>query len=461
MEIESENSEPAQLINNACRNHRDSNKEKKLLDRLSRHDSDSHHDVEEHSRDENSRKNSKKMLCLMTVTFLFFVVELVAGLLNRSVALLADSYHMLSDVMALFIALVCLRISMKKSKKNGFGWVRAEVFGAAVNGVFLLSTCFLITLEAFERIYHPKPMTHPTQVLAVGIIGFIINLIGMSMFHGSHGHSHGGSGGHGHSHGGGGGHGHSHGHVRIREDPINAGEALELCSQEDEDSKVTRPSRSMSHLSNTCSHNHLALRFVMEDNDPSDFDSDDTSDAAAIAMKRQQEQENLNMRGLFLHIVSDAIGSVFVIITATLAIFFHEYLGDILYYLDPGLSLILVSLISFSAVRLVRETADIILGRPPKFIDQNALKKDMAKVQGVAHVGAISIWTLVASRHLATAEVIFCNAAVYEEALPKLRKIFHGMGIHSLTVDPIFSQERCDVSEVKATSEEGLCEDTS
>ncbi|VDO38644.1 unnamed protein product [Haemonchus placei] len=145
-------------------------------------------------------KNSKKVLVMITITFLFFFVELVVGFMNRSIALLADSYHMLSDVMALVIAFVCLRISRRKSKRNGFGWVRAEVLGALVNGVFLLAMCFAISLESIGRLIHSRRISHPLQVLVVGCIGLFINMIGIGMFHGGHGHSHGG-GGHGHSHG--------------------------------------------------------------------------------------------------------------------------------------------------------------------------------------------------------------------------------------------------------------------
>ena len=170
-------------------------------------------------------------------------------------ALVADSFHMLSDIAALVIAFLSVRMAPKSWSKNTFGWARAEVLGALVNAVFLVALCFSITVESLKRFYEPEKIDHPQMILWVGTMGLIVNLIGLCLFHqhgGGHGHSHGlsrsthshltdladkeekddipeiayagadvrasekkKSGGHGHSHGGHGhshgGHGHSHG----------------------------------------------------------------------------------------------------------------------------------------------------------------------------------------------------------------------------------------------------------
>ncbi|VDN00049.1 unnamed protein product, partial [Thelazia callipaeda] len=133
---------------------------------------------------------SMRLLIMLLMTFAFFVVELIFGYLSHSMALVADSFHMLSDVMALAIAFACLRIASRSSKNNTFGWVRAEVLGALVNGVFLLALCFSIFIESLTRLIEPREITQPLNVLIVGIIGFIINFIGIFMFH-SHAHDHG------------------------------------------------------------------------------------------------------------------------------------------------------------------------------------------------------------------------------------------------------------------------------
>lgn len=62
-----------------------------------------------------------------------------------------------------------------------------------VNGVFLLALCFTIFIESITRIVEPENIKEPRNVLIVGVIGLVINIIGMCLFHGhAHGHSHGG-----------------------------------------------------------------------------------------------------------------------------------------------------------------------------------------------------------------------------------------------------------------------------
>ena len=142
-------------------------------------------------------------MILLTTTF--FLVEIIVGYVTNSMALVADSFHMLSDVVSLIVGYVALKYS--KGGNNGgrytFGWARAEVLGALVNAVFLVALCFSILVEAMKRMVIPEGIEDPILVLVVGSVGLLVNVIGLFLFH-QHGHSHGG-GSHGHSHGG-----HSH-----------------------------------------------------------------------------------------------------------------------------------------------------------------------------------------------------------------------------------------------------------
>ena len=92
-----------------------------------------------------------QLLTMLAMTGSFMLVELVVGHITNSTALVADSFHMLSDVIALLIALVSLRISPKEWSRNTYGWARAEVVGALVNAVFLFALCFSITVQAVKR----------------------------------------------------------------------------------------------------------------------------------------------------------------------------------------------------------------------------------------------------------------------------------------------------------------------
>ncbi|GAA6102123.1 zinc transporter 1a [Tachysurus ichikawai] len=99
--------------------------------------------------------NRARLLCMLLLTFSFFVVEVVVSRLTASLAMLSDSFHMLSDVMALIVALVAVRFAERtqSTNKNTFGWIRAEVMGALVNAVFLTALCFTIVLVSM---IHPR-----------------------------------------------------------------------------------------------------------------------------------------------------------------------------------------------------------------------------------------------------------------------------------------------------------------
>lgn len=142
------------------------------------------------------------VLWMLSLTSSFFLVEIVVGYATNSMALVADSFHMLSDVMSLIIGFVALRYSKRSQRtdRNTFGWQRAEVLGALINAVFLIALCFSILVESLKRLIEVESIHNPTLVLIVGGAGLLINVIGLAMFHQhGHGHSHGG-GGHGHSH---------------------------------------------------------------------------------------------------------------------------------------------------------------------------------------------------------------------------------------------------------------------
>lgn len=164
---------------------------------------------EHRSKREIFQSQIARLLCMLSLTFSYFLVELIVGNITNSVALVADAFHMLSDVISLVIAIVAVRVSKRRSDINTYGWVRAEVVGANINTVFLLALCLTIVFDAIKRFFNPEPIENVNLLLIVGSVGLGINIIGLFLFQGFHGHSHGG-GSHGHAHGGGNSHGHSH-----------------------------------------------------------------------------------------------------------------------------------------------------------------------------------------------------------------------------------------------------------
>ncbi|EUC66774.1 zinc/cadmium resistance protein [Rhizoctonia solani AG-3 Rhs1AP] len=127
---------------------------------------------------------------LLVIDTAFFFVELIVGYAVGSLALVADSFHMLNDVLSLVVALYAIKLSASgASAKYSYGWHRAEILAALVNGVFLLALCFSIFMEAIERFFSTPEISNPKLVVIVGSLGLASNLLGLFLFH-EHGHDH-------------------------------------------------------------------------------------------------------------------------------------------------------------------------------------------------------------------------------------------------------------------------------
>ena len=162
----------------------------------SEHGHNHHHNHEhDHNHSHGKRKfyqtKTFRLIAMLSLTLTYFIVELVVGNITNSVALVADAFHMLSDFISLIIGIIAVRISKRRSDINTYGWVRAEVVGANVNTVFLLALCLTIIFDAVKRFIQPEPIEKVDLLLIVGSIGLGINIIGLFLFQGFHGHSHG------------------------------------------------------------------------------------------------------------------------------------------------------------------------------------------------------------------------------------------------------------------------------
>ena len=97
--------------------------------------------------------NRTRLLVAIGIVAVFLVVEVIGAALSGSLALLADAGHMLSDVFGLTVALVALLIAARPATdRQTFGYQRAEVFGALVNGVILAGTGFRSASNSHEEI---------------------------------------------------------------------------------------------------------------------------------------------------------------------------------------------------------------------------------------------------------------------------------------------------------------------
>jgi cobalt-zinc-cadmium efflux system protein len=122
-------------------------------------------------------RNSRLLGIVLALTATITVVELVGGILTGSLALLADAAHMLSDNVALSLALVAVWLAGRPSTPDrSFGYQRAEILAALANGVVLIALAIWIFVEAFGRFSDP-PEVLGGWMLVVASVGLAGNLI--------------------------------------------------------------------------------------------------------------------------------------------------------------------------------------------------------------------------------------------------------------------------------------------
>lgn len=436
--------------------------------------------------------------------------------------------------------------------RYSYGWQRAEILGALVNGVFLLALCFSIFMEAIERFVNVTEVKNPKLVIIVGSLGLASNIVGLFLFH-DHGHSH---GGHSHSHGGGGhshgagavesghDHDHEHDHAGHTHGKPQAAREIAVKAPKKSNPSSTAASGGDGILSSSHNSNHgrkdsasslyghpaQTRAYVVQtaqdmgyerqgrplqiqggerdrllsgsssssataagngygstvsassdrdveagtttrrtsggglfgrnntvneegDDDELELPTAETAISHRLPGSRGKKTKSsdghghshgghdgeMNMRGVFLHVLGDALGNVGVI-AAGVFIMLTSYSWR--FYSDPLISFIITIIIFHSALPLVKSASFILLQGVPSSIPLEVVRADMTKVEGVLSVHELHVWQLSESKIVASVHVLVdCSTGQeqrYMDIAGEIRQILHAWGIHSSTIQPEF-----------------------
>jgi cobalt-zinc-cadmium efflux system protein len=125
----------------------------------------------------------RRLAFVLGLTCAFLAVEVVAGVLTGSLALIADAGHMLTDVAGLVLALAAMKFAERRpSPRRTYGYHRVEILAALTNAVVLAAVAGYILAEAWERFRAPHPVAG-VPVLAVAAVGLLVNLAGALLLH--------------------------------------------------------------------------------------------------------------------------------------------------------------------------------------------------------------------------------------------------------------------------------------
>lgn len=112
----------------------------------------------------------KRVAAAVSVNFLLTIVQIVAGIISGSLALIADAIHNLSDALSLVIAFAARRIARRPADADmTFGYKRAEVVAALVNYTTLIVIAFYLAAEGIERLFNPVAVEGWIVVVVAGI----------------------------------------------------------------------------------------------------------------------------------------------------------------------------------------------------------------------------------------------------------------------------------------------------
>lgn len=135
--------------------------------------------------------NRRLLAISLAITSTVMVVQIAGAVLSGSLALLADAAHMFTDAAALVIALIASTVAARPANdRRTFGYQRAEVFGALINGVILIALSAWVAVEGISRLVNPgETEVAGGLMLVVAIVGLVANGVAMWLLSSAQRHS--------------------------------------------------------------------------------------------------------------------------------------------------------------------------------------------------------------------------------------------------------------------------------
>jgi len=140
------------------------------------HDHSAHRHGHGHSHGVSPDADRRWLAIALGLILGFMVIEIAVGLLADSLALLSDAAHMATDAASIALALIAMRLAARPATGTfTFGFGRAEILSAQVNGAGLFVLAGIIGLEAARRLFDP-PEVEGSLVIVVGLLGAAVNV---------------------------------------------------------------------------------------------------------------------------------------------------------------------------------------------------------------------------------------------------------------------------------------------
>ncbi|KAL0208687.1 hypothetical protein P9112_011274 [Eukaryota sp. TZLM1-RC] len=326
-----------------------------------------------------STRKSRALIIMMCLIGSYFFIEIGVGIYINSLALISDALHSLSDMVALAVGLICVRMAKReRCSKYTYGWHRAEVMGGLANGILLLIIVFFIFFEGIHRLIEFQEVEDPIIMTITASIGLCLNLFGLYLF----GHQH---------HGGG-----------------------------------------------QCSHSHEEVLLDKASSEHHDHDHDHDHDHG------HGHGHDVNMRGVFLHILGDALGSIAVLLSGLFMNFSNLKYAHLA---DPIASMVFAIIIFCASAPLVWKCMKILVQSTPSHISVSHLSTKIRELPGIQGLHDFHIWQLSSSTIIASIHINISRKADFDSLAKSIVQILHRAGVHETTIQPCFVDESLIESE--------------
>ena len=148
-----------------------------------------------------------------------------------------------------------------------------------------------------------------------------------------------------------------------------------------------------------------------------------------VRLLHREREDDLNVRGAWLHIVGDMLGSVGAIVAGLLITLFGWNV------VDPLISVLIGLLIVWSSWHLIRDATNVLLEGTPAHINLAAVERAILETEGVANVHDLHIWTITSGREALSAHVLHAYSISQADLLKQLRAKLHELfGVDHLTI---------------------------
>lgn len=278
-------------------------------------------------------KHRKKLILVLSITASIFVVQVIGALISNSLALLADAAHMLTDATGVTIALLASLIATRPTTaRRTFGYQRAEVLAALLNGLILCVISVWIFVEAVRR-FGTDIEIHTGPMLIAAVIGALANLI-------------------------------------------------------------------------------------------------------SLLILRSGQKESLNIRGAYLEVLGDLLGSVAVIVAGLVILVTGWTVAD------QVASIVIALMIFPRAVSLLKDVVHVLLEATPKDLDLDEARAHMLTVPGVLDVHDMHAWTITSGVPVFSAHVVVEDEALSQQGIEAILDELHAcIGEHFDTSHTTFQIE--------------------